>query len=188
MCAQRRIDTDDLRICLTIRQTWVAVEGITANTGRMPLALEPIEQLLDARFMGEGGIRVWLFRRRFGWVFPAQPMNIIEFFGSLVIGLKGVILQRPCRRNTVRMPDFIKIPLTEPQQNGTVDLAVAAHEIMKSGMKALAVGAIPSLRCLIARVHEHRLAVPILAFAWQVATPLQNEDAFAGLRQAPGHG
>ena len=132
--------------------------------------------------MAEGRIRVRLFRRWLGRIFPAQTVNVVEFLGRLVIGFKRVVLQRPGWRNPVRMPDFVKVPLTEPQQDGAVDFAIAANEIMKAGMKTLAVRAVPSLRCLIARVHEHRLAVPILAFARQVATPLQKEDTLAGLR------
>ena len=100
-------------------------------------------------------------------------MDVIKFFGGLVIGLECVVLQRPRWRNPVGMPDFIKVPLAQPQQDGTIDLAVAAHEIMQAGMKAFAVRAVPGLGCLIARIHEYGLAVPILAFAGQVAAALQ---------------
>jgi hypothetical protein len=55
-------------------------------------------------------------------------------------------------------------------------------------MKAFAVGAVPDLGCLIARIHEYGLAVPILAFAGQVAAALQQEDALSRLRQPPRHG
>src|ERR1700730_16158873 len=190
MRAQGRVNTDDLRVCLAIRKTWITVKGIAANTGgvrqrfaillveqnadrqmkrMMPLSLEPIEQLLDARFMGEGRIRVRLFRRRLGRVFPAQTVNVVEFFGRLVIGHERVVLQRTCWRNPVQMPDFIEVAFSQPQQNGSVDLAVAAYKIVKAGMKAFAVGAVPGLGCLIARIHKYGLAVPILAFARQVA-------------------
>ena len=209
MGAQGRIDTDDLRIRFAIRQTWIAVESIAADAGgvrqrlaislfkqnadrqmkrMVPFPLEPIEQLLDARLMRDRRIGVWLFRRRLGRVFAAQTMNVIKFFGSLVIGLKRVVLQRPSRGNPVGMPDFIEVPLAQPQQDGAIDFAVAAHEIMQAGMKILAVGAVPGLECLIARIDEYGLAVPILTFAGQVVTALEKEDTLSGLRQTPCHG
>src|ERR1700685_3256160 len=109
MDAQRRIDTDDLRIRLAVGQTWIAVEGIAAdargvrqrlavlfveqNADRqmkrvVSLSLEAIEQLLDARLMRDRRIGVWLFRRRLGWVFAAQTVNVIKLFGSLIIRLE----------------------------------------------------------------------------------------------------
>src|ERR1700685_323518 len=138
--------------------------------------------------MGERRIRVRLFRPWLRRVFAAQTVNVVKFFGRLVMGLERVVLQRPGRGNPVRMPDFIEVAFPQPQQNGAVDLAVAAHEIMKAGMKAFAVGAVPGLWCLIARIHKYGLAVPILAFARQVAAALQQEDALSRFRQPPRHG
>ena len=86
------------------------------------------------------------------------------------------------------MPNLVKVSLSEPQQNSSIHLAVATNEIMKAGMKALAIRAVPDLRRLIARIYEHRLAVPILAFTGQVAAALEKENPLAGLRQTPSHG
>lgn len=209
MCTQCWIDADDLRICLAIRKAWITVKGIAANTGgvrqrfaillvqqntdrkmkrMMPLSLEPFEQLLDSRFMGEGRIRVRLFRRRLSRIFSAQTVNVVKFFGRLVMGLERIVLQRPGRGNPVRVPDFVEVAFSEPQQNGAVYLTVAAHEIMKARMKAFAVRAVPGLRRLIASIHEYGLAVPILAFARQVAAALQQKDALSRLCQPPPYG
>jgi hypothetical protein len=106
---------------------------------------------------------------------------VIKFLCGLIIGLERVVLQWPCRRYPVGMSDLIEVLLSKPQQNGTINLAVAAYEIVKAGMKALSIRAVPSLRRLIARVHEHCLAVPILAFAGEVTAALQKKDPFASL-------
>src|ERR1700728_2716943 len=86
------------------------------------------------------------------------------------------------------MSNLLKVSLSEPQQNGSIYLAVAANEIMKAGMEALTIRAVPSLRRLIARIQEDRLAVPILAFTGQVAAALEQEHPLAGLGETPRHG
>ena len=49
------------------------------------------------------------------------------------------------------VPDFAEVALAQPQQDGAIDLAVAADEIMQARMKAAAVRAVPGLVRLIAR-------------------------------------
>ena len=63
---------------------------------------------------------------------------MVKLFCRLVIRFERVVLQWPRRRNSVWMPDFIEVALSQPQQNGSVDLAVAAHKVMQAGVKALA--------------------------------------------------
>src|SRR5579871_5549015 len=172
---------------------WLAVTFFEQNTywqmeWVVAFSFEPIEQFLDSRLMSDGRTGIWLCRRRLGRVFPTQAVNAIEFFGSLVIRLERVVLQRPCGGNAVGMPDLIEVSLPEPQEDSAIDLAVAADKIMQPRMKGLAIRTVPSLLCLIARIYEYGLAVPILAFSRQIATALEEEDALPGLRQAPRHG
>ena len=205
---QRRIHANDLRIGLAIGQTGIAVEGVAADTGRMrerePILLiqqdahgemegrvtftfETVEELLNARFVRQGRIRIPLARGRLGGILPAQSMHVIELLGGLIIRLKRVVLERPRRRDAVRMPDLIEVLLAQPQQHRPIHLAVAAHKIVQARMKRLAVRAVPGFHRLIAGIDENRFGVPVFALARQVVTALQQQYSLSGLCQAPRH-
>ena len=164
MRLQRRIDANDLRVGLAVCQAGIAVKGVASNARRMgqgvavvlvkqdpdrqmkgvmAFAFEAVEQLLDARFVRQGRICVGLLRGRLGGVFAAQPVDVIEFFRGLVVRFKCIVFQRPRWRNSIGMSDFVEVPLPQAQQHGTVDLAVAADKVVKSGVKALAIGTVP---------------------------------------------
>ena len=167
-CAlQCRIDANDLCIGLAIGQAWIAVKGIASNAGRMrqrfavllveqdadrqmkrmmAFSLEPVEQLLDARLVGERRISVRLSSTaaRSGLLRAARE--------------RGRVLRRPGNRARTRRisaatpgkfrPDAVirfEVAFSQPQQNGAIDLAVAADKIVKAGMKAFAVGTVPGL-------------------------------------------
>ena len=149
----------------------------------MPSRLRPVEELGDARLMRQRRIGIRGVRRRLGRVLAAQPVDVKQLFGGLVIRFEHVVFDRPCRRDAVRMLDFIEVALAQPQEHPAIDLAVAADEIMQAGTKSPTVGTIPGLVGLISCVDEDSLAVPIFAFARQISRPVPEEVSV--FRSAP---
>ena len=61
----------------------------------MSLALEAVEQLLNARLVRNWRIRIGFLPRRLGRILPSQAMHMKQFLGGLIVGLKITVLQRP---------------------------------------------------------------------------------------------
>src|SRR6185437_14138135 len=138
--------------------------------------------------VSEGRVGIGFGAGRLRGVFAAQPVDMVELLGRLIVGFEGVVPDRPAGRDAIRMAYFAEVAIPQPQQYGAIDLAVAAHEVMKSRVKRLPVGTVPGLLGLVAGIDEHRLSIPVLAFARQIAAALQKQNALARPGETPGHG
>ena len=151
------------------------------------LPQQPVAQRLDAWLVADGGMRIGLRCRRLGRILAAPAAHPVEFLRRLVVRLEFVIADRPGRREAVLVPDLAEILLAQAEQHRAIDLAVAADEVVKPGVKAVPGRAVPGLGGLVARIDEDGAAVPILLLAPQVVATFEQQDALAGLRQSPGH-
>src|ERR1700758_3039939 len=111
------IDAYNLRVGLGTDQTGKAVAGIAANAAALVRVLlvehdpdrymegleartcEVIGQLLNARLMADGGPGIGGLRRRFGRIFSAVSVHLIQILGLRVVRLQVVITERPRGRD-----------------------------------------------------------------------------------------
>jgi hypothetical protein len=79
--------------------------------------------------------------------------------------------------------NLAEIPLTQAEEDGSVELGVAADEVLLVGFEGLAVLVVPKLVGQVPVLLEDLAAVPVLWFARQVAAALQQQDPLARRRQ-----
>src|SRR3954447_6250897 len=109
----RLIDAHNLRVGLRAHETGEAITGIAANAAALVGVLfvehdsdryveglkartcKVVRQLLDPRLMGDG--RPWIGRagRRFGRIFSAVSVDLVEILGLHVIRFEVVVADRP---------------------------------------------------------------------------------------------
>ena len=86
------------------------------------------------------------------------------------------------------MPEFAKILLAEAEEGGAVNLGVTADPVSRSGMEVLSLLVLPDLGGVVAVIKEDFLRAPVLLLAGKEGSPLQYQDAFAGMGQTVGNG
>src|SRR5438445_8874312 len=109
----RFIDAHNLCVGLSAHQAGEAVAGIAANAAALVRVLlvehdpdryvegletrtrEVVGQLLDARLVADGGPGIGGVRRRFGRIFSAVSVHLIQILGLGVVRLQNVITERP---------------------------------------------------------------------------------------------
>src|SRR5207244_13089983 len=108
--------------------------------------------------------------------------------------LQVVVRDRPGGRHAALVGDLAEVLLAEPDQRGAVELGVPADEVMRAGVELLAIAVVPGLLDVVAVLDLDGARVPVLLRAWDVAAPLEEEDALArgceaiGERPAPRAG
>jgi hypothetical protein len=70
------------------------------------------------------------------------------------------------------MLNLAEIPLTQPEEDGSVELRVAADEVLLVWLEGLSVLVVPDLVGQVAVLQEDLSAVPVLWLARQVAATL----------------
>ena len=83
--------------------------------GFEPMACEIVVQLLDARLVADGGMRIGRAGWRFGRVFAALSVHVIHLLGLGVVGLQLVIGDWPGRREAAVVLDLAEVFLAEPE-------------------------------------------------------------------------
>ena len=92
-----------------------------------------------------------------------KPITVSKVGHVVVPGLEVGVGQRPGRRDAVQLLDLPEIALPEPEQDGPLDLGVAAHVVVLLGREPLAgAGVRPVPRIVVAQVDPDRLGVPVL--------------------------
>jgi hypothetical protein len=78
------------------------------------------------------------------------------------------------------VPDIAEVALAEAEEDGAVDLRVAADEVLRVRPEGDAVLVVPALGRDVALLAEDLLRVPVLGLARQVAAALEEQDALSG--------
>src|SRR5712692_5374075 len=151
------INADNLCIGLRSDQTGKAVAGIAANTAALVRVLlvkhyadrhvkrlqtracKVVRQLLDARLMADGGPGIGGVRRRFGRIFSAVSVHLIQILGLRVVRLQIVITNGPGWRDSAMVAQFAEIFFAQTEQSSTVKLGVTAYVVVCVGVKIPAV-------------------------------------------------
>jgi hypothetical protein len=149
-------------------------------------ALEVVGELLDARLVRDRGERERRGARRLGRVFARLAVHEVELLGLGVVRLELVVGDRPRGRHAAVVADLSEVLLAQPEQDRAVELGVAADEVLLVRRERRAVLVVPLLAGQVSLAEEHLAAVPVLRLARQVAAALEQQDALAGRREAPG--
>src|ERR1700746_2923977 len=133
----RFIDAHNLCVGLSAHQAGKAVAGIAANAAALVRVLlvehdpdrymkgletrtcEVVGQLLNARLMADGGPWIGGVRRRFGRIFSAVSVHLIQILGLRVVRLQIVIAERPRGRDASAGAQFAEIFFAETEQRST---------------------------------------------------------------------
>src|SRR5215469_5966231 len=145
----------------------------------MPHALQIVAQLLNAWLVAYVWIEIGTARRRFGRVAAALAVDAIQVFGSAVIRLQLLIADRPGRRDPAVMLDLAEILLAQSDQSRPVKFGIPANEIVRAGMKFLAVLVVPRFLDVVFALTDYGLSVPIVFLARDVATPFEKQNSLA---------
>src|SRR5919108_2530845 len=162
--------------------------------GLMTRPDEVVVELLDPRLVADRWVRVRPRRGRLRRVLAALPVHEVEALGLRVVGLEVFVRERPGGGDSAVVVDLAEVPLTQPEEDGAVDLRLAPDVVVLTGVERLPVLVEPRLVRLVLVADEYRAAVPVVRLAPQVIAALEDEDALAGGRQpvreraAPGAG
>ena len=153
---QRRFDADDGGVGLGPHQAGEPVAGGAADAGRLlgtglvdedavgqregvqPRPGQVGLELFDAGFVGDGRPGIGGFGRRFGGIEAPLAVDGVELLGSGVPGVPVGGGQGPGRRDAVDVADLAEVALPEAEQDGAIDLGVAAHVVVLLGRELLA--------------------------------------------------
>src|SRR5229473_5185080 len=198
------INAHNLRVGLCAYQTGKAVAGIAANAAALVRVLlvehdanryvegletrtcKVVGQLLNARLMADGRPGIGGVRRRFGRIFSAVPVHLIQILGLRVVRFQIVITERPRGRDATMVANFAEIFFAQTEQSSTVKLGVATHVIISVRMQLLTVLIEPGFLGVVVGVHVDDLWVPIRFLAGNVVAALKNQDPLSGWRQVVG--
>jgi len=155
-------------------------------------AREVRTELLDPGFVTDGRMGIRRRGRRLGRVDPALPVDVIELLRARVVRLEGVVGNRPAGGDATLVPELSEILLAHPEQRCSVHLGVAAHPIVRAGLEAPTLRILPGLVGRVLAVEEDASAVPVVTFAREPVSALDQQDPLAGgsqgMREGPASG
>ena len=76
--------------------------------------------------------------RRLGWVEPDRAADVVELLGQAVPGLEFLVRKWPSRRRSVSIGDRLEVPRPITEQDGAVELRVAADIVVVAGIEGSA--------------------------------------------------
>ena len=106
---------------------------------------EIVVELLDAGLVRDGGVRERARAARLGGVLTGLPVHEVEPLGLRVVGLEVGVGDRPCRRDAAVVIDRFEVALAKAEERSSVDLRVAADQVVDVGAERSAVLVIPAL-------------------------------------------
>ena len=195
---------DRLRVRLGVHETRVAVtpgaadaralrpvglvEQDPARRGErvVPARRQVVDELLDARLVGDRGPRVLLAPVALGGVLAVRAVHLVQPLGLRVVRLEVVVAHRPRRREAVDVVQLAEVLRPQPVQRGAVELRRAAHVVVHLRLERGAVVVVPGLLGHVPAVDEDRARIPVRHLARQEVAALEQQDPLAGVRQRVG--
>src|SRR6202795_2780067 len=126
--------------------------------------------------MADGRPKVGGTGRRFGRVFSAVSMYLIDILGLHVVCLQIGIADRPGWRDSAMVAQFAEIFFAQTEQSSTVKLGVAAHVVVSVRMQFLAILIEPGFLGVVVGVHVENLRIPVRFLAGNIVAALKNKD------------
>src|SRR6185369_9688959 len=136
-------------------------------------AFQIVGKVLNTLFVAYGWKAIWRARPRFGWIFTASSMYLIEVFGLGVVRLQIVVGNRPCWRHPTVMANLAKVFFTKTKERRTVEFSVATHEVICVRMESATTGIEPRFFCVVTSVEINGLRAPVILFSGYVVSALK---------------
>ena len=144
---------------------------------------EVIGELLDARLVRYGGVRIGAAGGRFGGVLGAGAVHFVELLGPGVVGLHRLVGDWPGGGDAAVVAQLAEVLFAHPVERGAVELGGAADVVVDLRLEGLAGAVIPGVRRDVAVVHEHVSGRPVGGLTGQPTAALEQQDALAGWRE-----
>src|SRR5215467_1936471 len=125
--------------------------------------------------MADSGPGIGRVGRRFGWIFAAIAVNLVEILGLRVVGLQIVIADRPRWGDPAVVAQFAEIFLSQAEQRRAIELCVAAYVIVRVRMKFLAILIEPGFFGVVMSVDVYDLGVPVRFLARNIVAALKDQ-------------
>ena len=149
-----------------------------------PKLLQAIRQPLNARLVLHGRVRVVPAREAGERVLAVLTVHPEQVLGPDVVRLHVVVIQRPGRRDTVRMLDLAEVRGPQPQQRRAVHLRIAAHVIMQLGPEGPVVEVVKRLAGGVSPVAEDSAGTPVVPLWPEKVTAFEHQHTLAGFGDA----
>src|SRR5712691_7323094 len=104
---------------------------------------EIVAQLLDARLVADGRVRIRPASARIRRIFTSLPVDVIEPFRFQVVRFELIVRDGPGRRDSAEMANLSEIFFAEAEECGTVKFGIAADVVVGVRMERLAVFVAP---------------------------------------------
>jgi hypothetical protein len=144
-----------------------------------------VGELLDARLVRDGRMRVGAARGRLARVDAALAVHVVQMLGLQVVGLEVLVGDRPRGRYPAVMADLAEVFPAHAEQRRAVEFGVAADVVVGVGVERVAVAVPPHLLCLVFTLHVDGTRVPVVLLARDVVAALEQENALAAGRELP---
>src|SRR5581483_252421 len=144
---------------------------------------EVFGQVLYARLVTDGRMRIWPARRRLGRIFAALAVHMIQPLSRGVVRLQIVIRDRPSRRNSAVVLDLAEILLAQPKQRSAVEFRVAAYKIVRVWVQLAAVLVVPNFFRLVFAFEVYGARAPVVLLARDVIAAFEQQNFFPARRQ-----
>jgi hypothetical protein len=201
---QGRVDANHLGIRFGVDETGMSIAGRAPDAGALAgisliqhhadrhvkrlesEADEVIVQLLDPRLVGNRRMPVGRAGRWIGGVLAALAMHLVEMFGLGVVRLQRFVRNGPRRGHTAVVLELAEVLFAEPEERRTVELGVAADEVIGVGVQRLSVPVAPLLLGVVAALDVDRPGAPVLLFPGDVIAALEQQHPLSRRRQPMG--
>src|SRR5215470_7138331 len=136
--------------------------------------------------MADSGPGIGRVGRRFGWIFAAIAVNLVEILGLRVVRLQIVIADRPRWGDPAVVAEFAEVFLAQAEKCRAIELGIAADVIVRVRMEVLAVFVEPGFLGVVVGVDVYNLGVPVCLLARNVVAPLEDQDSLSRWSQVIG--
>ena len=139
---------------------------------------------------------VWIGRHRrkgertgarwIGRIGPGLTVDPEQSLRAIVVRRQIVIGDRPGRGDAPRVLNLAKILLAQPWQRRTVDLGIPTDEVMNARREPATTRVAPLLSGLVAVLTEDGRRTPVLWFAGEEPSALEEQHLGAAVPERPG--
>jgi hypothetical protein len=194
---ERRVHADHVRVRLRAHEAGMAVASRAPDAraslrlalvqhdaernveGAKPLSSEVVGELLDARLVADGRMRVRIARRRIRRIDTALAVHLVEALGAPVVRLEVLVGDRPGGGHTVVVLQLAEVLSAHAGERRAVELGVAADPVVGVRMELASVAVAPRFLRVVLAVHVDGARGPVVPLARHVAAALQEQDPLA---------
>ncbi len=126
--------------------------------------------------------------RRFAGVGTASTVDLVDFFGAIVVGGEGVIIDRPGGGIACGVRSGGEVLGAHSQECAAVYFGVAADAVVGVGADGFAAIVVPDFGGLVESLLVDFFGVPVVGFSGDGGAAIEHEDGGVGGSEGVGEG